>query len=608
MGTMAVMADTGKVEISFCVGDETLIINSSPVTVEKPYVVGAGVTLVPLRVITEAFGAKVDWENSTRTITITYPDVVIVLQIDNPIAQVNGKAEALLSAPELSSGFTMVPLRFISETFGAEVSYDENTQRITVVKDNSSSGGMIVGSVDSAKIGDSYYKWSMENPTDMEMDYREFDGTYTSFANEGGEFAISITATEEDYDFEKDFMESKNSLAGYTLIKADKSTQDPSRRTMHFQAKDKENIINFRHIVTDKYSYSLFGIFEIASGAQKDEALRIMDTFNTVFKQEDTHDLSNVKNGMRRFEAETLKASFDVPQNYYILSGQDSINSFAFNSMDPEDLISGIHFQVYSKNEVGGAKTMAEKDYKGNRKTVNEDISLFSAGVTGTRYAGIDAYEYHYTIKHSLLGTQYTKDVFFDKGDYTYNISISVKEGVANSKDLIEKILNSIKLDTVDSEEVGILIRNDPDATGTYTVTMEDAKLQVPNNYYSEGENPLMLLNSKTGIYMSFQKIPADDISSHNELLQTAKDIEKATMENKKTSITSGTRTTSIGSFKYATFSIKSEKDDVVVYSDEFVMLRNKKLYVFVVAYPENFYSLANREEVMHIMETLQFD
>ena len=57
-----------KVEISFKVGDSTLLINGKSVTVETPYVAGEGHTLVPLRVITEAFGAKVEWEGTEKKI------------------------------------------------------------------------------------------------------------------------------------------------------------------------------------------------------------------------------------------------------------------------------------------------------------------------------------------------------------------------------------------------------------------------------------------------------------------------------------------------------------------------------------------------------------
>ena len=48
-----------KVEIAFNVGDSILKINGIETEVETPYVTENNTTLVPLRVITEAFGAKV---------------------------------------------------------------------------------------------------------------------------------------------------------------------------------------------------------------------------------------------------------------------------------------------------------------------------------------------------------------------------------------------------------------------------------------------------------------------------------------------------------------------------------------------------------------------
>ncbi len=132
-GTTVSLAENDKVEISFCVGDSTLIINGEAVNVEKPYVVGEGVTLVPVRVITEAFGAVLDWEGTTKTIILDYNGTRIILQIGNSVATINGVEKTLLSAPELTSnGFTMVPIRFISENFGADVGYDPDTKRVTV--------------------------------------------------------------------------------------------------------------------------------------------------------------------------------------------------------------------------------------------------------------------------------------------------------------------------------------------------------------------------------------------------------------------------------------------------------------------------------------------
>lgn len=151
------MADDGDVEVSFKVGDSILLINGNPTEVETPYIASEGTTLVPLRVITEAFGAQVGWDGATKTITLTYPDVNIVLQIDNIVAQVNDHSETLLEAPALSAnGVTMVPLRFISETFGADVGYDSETSAVLVTK-KAIDSSTVVGVTDMKRIGDDYY-------------------------------------------------------------------------------------------------------------------------------------------------------------------------------------------------------------------------------------------------------------------------------------------------------------------------------------------------------------------------------------------------------------------------------------------------------------------
>ena len=126
-----------NVEISFCIGDSILSINGNKVDVEAPYIAGEGVTLVPLRVISEAFGAEVNWDGETKTVTISHNDNNISVQIDNNTAHVNGENKTLEEAPELTeNGITMLPLRFISEELGATVGYEHETQAISVSLNN----------------------------------------------------------------------------------------------------------------------------------------------------------------------------------------------------------------------------------------------------------------------------------------------------------------------------------------------------------------------------------------------------------------------------------------------------------------------------------------
>lgn len=94
-------------------------------------------TMVPLRAIGEALQAKVDWEEATETITITKGDVVNTLKLGdvNAYKTVNGKQETIVleTAPFTKNDRTLVPLRYLSESFDMQVEWveEENMVRIT---------------------------------------------------------------------------------------------------------------------------------------------------------------------------------------------------------------------------------------------------------------------------------------------------------------------------------------------------------------------------------------------------------------------------------------------------------------------------------------------
>ena len=57
------------------------------------------------------------------------------MTVGSKTALVNGEEKTLEEAPELTDGgFSMIPLRFISESLGATVGYDNATAQITVEK------------------------------------------------------------------------------------------------------------------------------------------------------------------------------------------------------------------------------------------------------------------------------------------------------------------------------------------------------------------------------------------------------------------------------------------------------------------------------------------
>ena len=107
-------------------------VNGRPLSFRVPPTRVSGRTMVPLRGIFESLGAQVNWYANTSTITATKGATDVQLSIGDPRATVNGRT-VLLDAPAMIlNGSTMVPLRFISEALGADVKWLDATQTVSI--------------------------------------------------------------------------------------------------------------------------------------------------------------------------------------------------------------------------------------------------------------------------------------------------------------------------------------------------------------------------------------------------------------------------------------------------------------------------------------------
>lgn len=107
-------------------------LNQVDIVLDQPPTIINSRTLVPVRFIAEGFGAEVGWNPETRTVTLVDGNTVIQLTIDSTIAYVNGERRVLDVAPTIINSRTMLPVRFISENFGATVGWDDATRKVTV--------------------------------------------------------------------------------------------------------------------------------------------------------------------------------------------------------------------------------------------------------------------------------------------------------------------------------------------------------------------------------------------------------------------------------------------------------------------------------------------
>lgn len=118
--------------ITLQVDSNTINIGSRSVTIDTAPVIIDGRTLIPVRGVSEAMGGNVDWNNDTKTVTITLGSNKVEMTIDSKTAYFNNKAQTLDVAPVVLNGRTMLPARFIAESFGFNVNWDNDTKTISI--------------------------------------------------------------------------------------------------------------------------------------------------------------------------------------------------------------------------------------------------------------------------------------------------------------------------------------------------------------------------------------------------------------------------------------------------------------------------------------------
>lgn len=109
----------------------TVVVNGQPMTFAQPPIERAGRVFVPLRGIFEQLGATVVYANGQ--INATSRGRTVSLTIGSTQATVAGQPAQLDVAPFIVGATTFVPLRFISQSLGASVDWNDQTSTVTIV-------------------------------------------------------------------------------------------------------------------------------------------------------------------------------------------------------------------------------------------------------------------------------------------------------------------------------------------------------------------------------------------------------------------------------------------------------------------------------------------
>ncbi|AFC31487.1 hypothetical protein PM3016_4747 [Paenibacillus mucilaginosus 3016] len=446
------------VQIELTLGQSVLKVNSEELNVEKPYVAN-GSTLVPLRVITTAFGAVLSWDSETRTVGLKSGNTSLSLQIGSTTATVNGVQETLEAAPELLNGTTMVPLRFIAEKFGAKVSYDEVTKKITILgtASVSAAGNEIDTDLGKTQIGNSYYGWSMKYPAGLIREYQSFQEDLVGFEDADGEFYFSVLA-------ELDATENMSEDALISRL-SDETEGRVLKKTYIEEAKQP-----YALIVTEEdgevYEYRAYQkadrLYVLSLYVNKAENYNnpvkysrykdLLDSFKVSFDGSDRSlkDLSTVKAGYRTYTDETYGYSLKLPAEW--LMAKDEDNNIGFLDPKKNKSISvvitskaeGDTLQAWTDRMLRRYEDMFLPEYR----KLEPQRSLTVDGNPAVAVRSKNTFD--------KKNWDVTENVFLMKGNYKYQIYFNFDKESNVSEMLIQDTLKSFKI-TRPSSSIGTL-------------------------------------------------------------------------------------------------------------------------------------------------------
>jgi hypothetical protein len=127
---------SSMISIQLKIGESIAYVNGKSMTMDAPSFINQGRTMVPIRFISESFGAQVLWNDRDQSVTISQKDIRLTLWIGKTQAVVEKKGIrkniTLDAAPRIVQNRTFVPLRFVAEGFEARIKWNPLYQLINI--------------------------------------------------------------------------------------------------------------------------------------------------------------------------------------------------------------------------------------------------------------------------------------------------------------------------------------------------------------------------------------------------------------------------------------------------------------------------------------------
>lgn len=442
----------GVQELRIKVGSKNAEINGSAQTIIQPYQTH-GVTMVPLSVFKKAFGADIKLGDG-NTVKILKGKHSIALALGSPVIWVDGHKIRSEAAPAMLQGTFMAPLRVVASSIGAKLSTGEGGQIIVQLGPEEAADTADDGGIDTdtgkTRIGNSYYGWTMQYPSEL-IPGNSGDESMATFSDSEDTYYLEVHAGSRisetaDVDTLMDTLLTSAKNSGETVLDQQVFTQAkvPFARIV---TTDKDGSMwQERAYYGGGRIYTLYLASQTAKSykdLQKYDAL--LNTFEPGFDREDqsVKDLSKVKNGMTETYNDDYGISLQIPAEWTA----DNSHS-VFTGKD------GTSLSIHVASAPAGLTldSWAAQLHEQYKRTFLPDAYKWG-GTTQVEAAGEKALlqqaEYTYG-----GGWYQEKQLMLINGGYRYLLDYSAPRELETGKDHFQDILASLDIDFEGNAEI----------------------------------------------------------------------------------------------------------------------------------------------------------
>lgn len=130
--TKKVGSSTDSNKILLTINKKQALVSGKQINLEVAPALKGAYTYVPARFVSEQLGAEIQYDNKTKKVTVLYGTKILEMQLDEQEYTLGGVKYTSEVAPYLEKNRTLVPIRLISEKLGFKVDYNHKERTIAI--------------------------------------------------------------------------------------------------------------------------------------------------------------------------------------------------------------------------------------------------------------------------------------------------------------------------------------------------------------------------------------------------------------------------------------------------------------------------------------------